>query len=146
MKTQRGFSLIEILIVCAIIGILAAIALPAYQDYITRSKITELISAAQACKTSVTEYYQSANAFPATIASAACTDQPTKYVLSLDVAPNTGVITVTARTGPQAIDPKAAGTYVLAPTVLASGALDWSCNAAAGSTIPIKYLPTICRQ
>ncbi len=63
-KVQQGFTLIELMIVVAIIGILAAIAIPAYQDYTIRSKVTELINAAGVCKTSVAEYYQSLGVLP----------------------------------------------------------------------------------
>ncbi len=144
-NVQKGFTLIELMIVVAIIGILAAIAIPAYQDYITRSKVTELVTAASSCKTSVAEFYQSQNAFPVDQSASGCSNNPTKYISSLTVAANTGVITVAASTGTGAIPAAAAGNYVLTPTANSSnGTIDWACNTAA-TTIPKKYLPANCR-
>jgi type IV pilus assembly protein PilA len=137
-RVQQGFTLIELMIVVAIIGILAAIALPAYQDYTTRSKISELIVAADNCKTSVTEYYQTNNGtLPSDTNAAGCSTVATQYITSLAVA--NGVITVTS-----ALASPANGTFVLTPTANASnaGVLDWSCT---GSTIAKKYLPSTCR-
>ena len=140
-RVQQGFTLIELMIVVAIVGILAAIAIPAYQDYITRSKVTELATAASACKTSISEYYQSQAAFP-TAAKSGCGAVTSKYITSLTVTDLTGQITVVAATGAGALDVAAAGSYILVPTVLANGNIDWACTA---STIPAKYLPAICR-
>ena len=134
---QKGFTLIELMIVVAIIGILAAIAIPAYSDYTKRAKVTELVTAGSACKASVSEYFQAQGAYPADIAAAGCSAQSTAKISSLTLAA-TGVITVTsAITG-------VSGTYVLTPTEAgtASGVLEWACSA---STIDDKYLPANCR-
>ena len=139
-NVQKGFTLIELMIVVAIIGILAAIAIPAYQDYITRSKVTELVTAGSACKASVSEYYQSQNALPGTLNAAGCSNNPTLKIASLDVGAN-GVITVVGNTGTGSIAP-ATGNYVLTPSTTAGGAIQWDCTA---STIAAKYLPANCR-
>jgi type IV pilus assembly protein PilA len=142
-RFHKGFTLIELMIVVAIIAILAAIALPAYQDYVTRGKVTELLAAADACKTSVVEYYQSQAAWPATQAASGCSDQQTQYVQTLTVGDN-GVITVTAKTGAGALDPDAAGVVALVPAFSPTGHILWSCNGNE-TTIKRKYLPANCR-
>ncbi len=144
-NVQKGFTLIELMIVIAIIAILAAIAIPAYQDYTTRSKVSELIVAADACKTSVAEYYQSKATLPANMSEAGCSSNSTQYISSLAVT--NGKIEVTA-SDTLAKSFKTAGnnTFVLKPT--AKGAdepLSWSCNSTAGTKIDTKYLPATCR-
>jgi len=143
MKKQQGFTLIELMIVVAIIAILAAIALPAYQDYTTRAKVSELVVAADACKNSVTEYYQSQGALPTDLDESGCSDNPTQYIEQLAVA--NGVITITAdASGAGHLPAAAAGNFVLTPTAGATNdvPLSWSCTA---STIEKKYLPASCR-
>jgi type IV pilus assembly protein PilA len=137
-SVQKGFTLIELMIVVAIIGILAAIAIPAYSDYTKRAKVSELVTAGSACKASVSEYYQTVGTLPADISAAGCSAGGSKYVASVAVGAG-GIITVASTIA------GALGNYVLTPTPdTTSGALDWACNTAA-TTIDDKYLPANCR-
>ena len=134
-KNMQGFTLIELMIVVAIIAILAAIALPAYQDFLKRSKVSEVVVAAGACKTSVAEYVASRNALPTDTAASGCASVATQYVSGLDVT--AGVISVTSTV------PGATGTITLSPTAtLSDGIINtWVC---AGS-IDAKFKPSSCR-
>ena len=139
-KLQQGFTLIELMIVVAIIGILAAVAIPAYSDYTNRAKVTEIIAAATACKTSVTEFFESQGALPATLGAAGCVSNPTAHAGALTLNAATGAITVASNiTG-------VTGNFVLVPTAAPTVGtpIQWSCNTAA-TTINDKYLPANCR-
>jgi type IV pilus assembly protein PilA len=142
-KMQKGFTLIELMIVVAIIGILAAIAIPAYQDYSIRAKVSEGVSAAAAARTAIAETWNATGVFPADLAAAGlaanATDYATSYVTSLDVGAG-GVITVQFATlGNTAADNT---TIVFTPTANAAGGVDWACNTGS---MPTKYRPAVCR-
>ena len=150
---QKGFTLIELMIVVAIIGILAAIALPAYQDYTARAQISEAVTLADGQKTAVTEYYADKGAFPTTNAEAgiaAATDIKGKYVTSVTVGTN-GVITALMNSTGVADGVKGA-SIILTPTA-ADGAVRWACTATKGggtgggaaSGLEAKYIPAACR-
>jgi type IV pilus assembly protein PilA len=144
-KIQKGFTLIELMIVVAIIAILAAIALPAYQDYMVRAKLSEVFVAGDACKNSVVEFYEGQGKLPPNLASSGCNNNQTKYIASTTM-PAAGkiVITTTAATD---LGGAASQKYALLPTpnTTNTDVLEWSCNTAAGTSIPAKYLPSLCR-
>lgn len=136
-KQQTGFTLIELMIVVAIIGILAAIAIPAYNDYMVRARVSELINVGSNAKTSVSEYRISRGSFPASAAAAGVTSIVTNYVSGIGVGAN-GVITIT---GNQTnLGTGAAVAIVLTPT-FANGAVRWTCT----STGATQYVPASCR-
>lgn len=158
-KVQQGFTLIELMIVVAIIGILAAIAIPAYQDYIVRSKVTELVNAAGVCKTSVAEYYQTKDKMPADISAAGCSLATTENTAPMDVAggkihvPAGGGLAITLAANTSGIDffyqpmcGTAAPGVVCDPAGASGAIVAWDCTAGtAGTTILTKYLPAVCR-
>lgn len=153
-NTQKGFTLIELMIVVAIIGILASIALPAYQDYTKRAHVTEGISLASAAKMGITEYYSVNNAWP---------DSNTAIGLDEDISGNAveevkigtgGVITIKYTT--KVVSDTAANTVTLIPDDI-GGTVSWRCAAkdadiskitntdAVTGTMDSKYVPANCR-
>ena len=170
-QMQKGFTLIELMIVVAIIGILAAVALPAYQDYTTRAKISEVIVAATSPKTLISEAFQSdglagVQAAATQYTARPATEKTSKYVANIEIA-QTGVITVTtAAAATSGLPADAAGkTIKFSPNVnsaalaaTSSGAIDWACTSvgvataatrglasATAGTLPAKYAPAECR-
>lgn len=170
---QKGFTLIELMIVIAIIGILAAVALPAYQDYTKRAKITEPLLAASTCRTAVTEAYQSATQLPAAnaygcevgVKAVAASGSGSTAVAAVNAAPSTkytalvetsdlGVITVTT-TAATDLGDAASKTFVLTPMKTATTAMaaadlgstvtTWKCGPGGPTPIAAKYLPASCR-
>jgi len=140
-RMQQGFTLIELMIVVAIIGILAAIALPAYQDYIIRSKVTEGLGMAAACKTSVAEYYASqSNTLPATLAASGCSTALTQYVQSLDVV--AGFITIAFNALGGNLLAGETVIYTAVPNASNNAIIDWNCQTG---TVLAKYRPAVCR-
>ena len=160
-RVQQGFTLIELMIVVAIIGILAAVALPAYQDYVVRAKVSEAVLAASACRTTISEAYQSGT--PGTGPGAGnwgCENavKSSQYVATI-ATDGDGVVTVTTATGLGG-NPTADGTTIIltptdaaTPAGLMTAAMipaqigGWACNKAPGAvgTLPQKYLPGSCK-
>ena len=136
-RIQQGFTLIELMIVVAIVGILAAIALPAYQDYVVRSKVSELEAAIAACKTSVSEYASSHSSSPADISTAGCNSGASQYVASLNVTNGTIVGTTQSIGGTNV-------TLTLTPDNTTSATITKWTGTYAPSTAA-KYVPSSFR-
>ena len=156
-KNQQGLTLIELMIVIAIIGILGALALPAYQDYTIRAKVAEMLLAANGCKTAVSEAVSSSS--DANVAAAlptACASQASKFVASVAVDGN-GVITVVGQHDALRGNTSAsANSLALTPLLTGDTPLNgnsdggktitgWRCGPASSNALPVKYLPASCK-
>jgi type IV pilus assembly protein PilA len=142
-KVQQGFTLIELMIVVAIIGILAAVAIPAYQDYLNRSKMSEVLAAVSACKTSVSEYSAAKNVLPADLSASGCGSTTTMYMSAMDV--QAGVISAAVQnianeTGKKITMTPAKDT-ALATAQNGDPIVAWKCTYDGN----VKYVPATCR-
>jgi type IV pilus assembly protein PilA len=152
-KLQKGFTLIELMIVVAIIGILAAIAIPAYQDYTIRAQVTEGLDLASGAKAAVAEYFAQKNAWPANSAEAGFDGASGKYVSAIDIDQGSIIITYGNAVNPKLKD----GRVALVPGVRTNGDVVWVCGdgptpegvhlseGPRGIEVEEKYLPKPCR-
>ena len=140
MRKQQGFTLIELMIVVAIIGILAAIAIPAYQDYTIRAKVSELINGMAPAKTSVSEYFMSEGSLPSTQAEAGFVTSETDIIQSItwDGSVITGQVKAIGGS-------TTAGDSVVLSPLTSAAVIEWNCTLPGSNPIDAKYVPANCR-
>ena len=136
---QSGFTLIELMIVVAIIGILASVAIPAYQDYTKRAHVSEGLNLASGLKASVTEYYASEGTLPVSNTQVGASSSITGNAVKSVLISTNGIITITYN-----IRVTDNGTVQLAPQPT-GGAIRWQCRSGASNGVDPRYLPTNCR-
>lgn len=154
---QQGFTLIELMIVIAIVGVLGSLALPKFQAHLVRAKVSEMLTAAAACKTAVGEAVGSASqADVSALLPTVCESQSSRYVSSLSVDAN-GVITVvgahaalrgdtSATANTLALSPKKAGGSALSGSADGGQTItEWQCGPASNNPMPAQYLPSSCQ-
>ena len=156
-QSQKGFTLIELMIVVAIIGILAAVALPAYQDYTARSKIATMVATASAGKTAMFDEYTDAGRMPTNLAAVQASDltkgfyaamNATTYKAAGDLsyAAGTNGVNATFTIDMAKINANVNGKKLKFMFGDNGGKLDFQCGTDSSNTIPSKYLPSECRQ
>lgn len=148
-KVQQGFTLIELMIVVAIVGILAAVALPAYQDYTVRAKVSEGLARLAEAKTSVAEFYSAQSRVPAAAVSAGFNSAAAGNVSSVTCTGGTNgcdVLTLAMATGAGKVTQLAGkNTIDMSVTASANGMLVWKCKTGATAGMDNKYLPASCK-
>ena len=156
-RVQQGFTLIELMIVVAIIGILAAVALPAYQDYTVKAKVSEVVLAASSCRTTITELVQTSTtpSVVAALAASPCSFTATKYVTSGSVG-LLGEITIVGNSAnlgggmgansSVTLSPRDSAGAVLVPATAGGSTIaEWKCGPATLNPMPAKFLPGSCK-
>jgi len=141
---QKGFTLIELMIVVAIIGILAAVAIPAYQDYIARAQVSEAVYLLSSGKMSLAEYYSDKTSWPSSAGETLGTLSG-KYTADISIlgSNTTGTLTLEATMKSSGVNSQITGTTLLLYTV--DGGKNWTCATGVTSPIPTKFLPSVCR-
>lgn len=142
---QKGFTLIELMIVIAIVGILAAVALPAYQDYTARAQMSEALTLAEGQKAAVVEYYSDNGTFPATNTSAGIAPASTiegKYVQKVEVNGDATSAVITSTMKSSGVNKDIQGKTLLLQGTQNSGSFEWTC---VKGTVDDKFLPSSCR-
>ena len=142
---QKGFTLIELMIVIAIVGVLAVVALPAYQDYTARAQMSEALTLAEGQKSAVVEYYSDKGTFPTDNAAAGIAAASTitgKYVASVTVGVVSNNATITAKMKSSGVNKDISGKTLVLEGKQNAGSFDWTCKKG---TVEDKFLPSSCR-